>query len=177
MKWQETYVMSIFNWGTGRYSYRKIDIHIDTVTWAVVSHVFVVTGTSVGILNLDTPSINTRFGITGIQLFKRMSKLVMKISRSGNRLSLFNHKKYLLTLLRGAYWGIMKQRESPPAWSQEAYRPLRIKYSLFYLGGGLLQSLGEGGNPVPVASPSCGVPQYQLGVPLSFLGYPYPSWD
>ena len=53
------------------------------------------------------------------------------------------------------------QQESPPAWLQEAYCPLRSKYSLSCSVSGVY------------TSPSCGVPQSKLeGTAVQAWGYP-----
>ena len=76
---------------------------------------------------------------------------------------------------------IYSQQESPPAWTQEAYRPHRIKYSICYLRWGTPRQgyprpslMGGGGYPRwgTLPPPSRGTPgQVWWGVPE--VGYPF----
>ena len=62
------------------------------------------------------------------------------------------------------YLNTLKQQESPPAWTQEAYRPPRIKYSICYLRWGTSPTgvpsrPGLMGGALGGVSPSRGIPQ------------------
>ena len=75
-----------------------------------------------------------------------------------------------------------RKQDSPPVWTQEAYRPPRSKYSIYYpVGGGRVPHPWAGGYPSQahpdlvrrrVGIPFWGTPIWDWGTPCLGLGYP-----
>ena len=112
-------------------------------------------------------------GIPGYQLgfFHRTNQFISEIILFLMNIDIF------CTIRRNRFKILLKQ-ESPPAWTQEAYRPPRSKCLLCWCGGGRVPHPVMGGYPNPVmvgvGTPSSHGGGYPLPTIKTWLGYPPP---